>query len=233
MTAGLVETITNVVATIAIALFAGLQWWLTKQAEARRQAERAEDRQRDDDTAYATLNAEWFRIWAVAQEWRSSDLTNPALIASMSPDDILPRAWSSSTTHLGRLGALTAQLAGMGLALAYDAGRAARALFGEAQIYHREMPEEPAASKAFMAEHLPRLRGMEEAVKQLAEEAALVLEDSMNLSPPASRQQRVEFDKASLKSTTAKQLLGGIESDQAPSDTAKLLFGRLRIEPKP
>jgi hypothetical protein len=94
------------------------------------------------------------------------------------------------------------------------------------------MPKDPAAATAFEAEHLPQLRRMEEAVKGLVQEAAQVLEDALNLSPPASRPQRVAFDKASLKSKTAIALLGDIKSDQEPSDAAKLLFGRLRIEPK-
>src|SRR5206468_4559174 len=62
-----------------------------------RRKEREEDRREREDVAYAAVHAEYFRLWTVSEQWRMAELANPAVVATMSPDDILPRDWASLT----------------------------------------------------------------------------------------------------------------------------------------
>lgn len=183
----LLVTVVDIVSTAVIALFAVLQWWLSRNAENSRKAERQADQLERADVAYATVHAEWFRIWTVSEQWRASELANPAVIAAKSPDDILPRDWASVTQNLAQLGYLPAQIGGMGLALTHDASRHARALFDEVMAYNQMRPNAPEAAARFDQEHMPRLLEAEANLKELASEAANVLEDAVAHAEAARR----------------------------------------------
>jgi hypothetical protein len=213
--APLLVTIVEIVSAAVIALFAVLQWWLSKRAEEARRAEREADRLERADTAYATVNAEYFRIWTVSQQWKAADLTSAAVVTTKSPDDILPRDWPSLTQNLAQLGYWPAHIGGVGLALAHEASRHARALFEEAVAYDQMRPAGADAAAAFEREHLPRLRDAETKLKDLATEAANVLVDALAHAPSAKRlRQPPEWNEV-LVSEYARAIKAKIEGLQA------------------
>ncbi len=81
-------------ATVAVGVLAGVTIFKAFWDDRRRQKEREEDRREREDVAYATVHAEYFRIWTVSEQWRTATLVNPAVIETMSPEDILPRPGS-------------------------------------------------------------------------------------------------------------------------------------------
>ncbi len=174
-------------ATVAVGVLAGVTIFKAFWDDRRRQKEREEDRREREDVAYATVHAEYFRIWTVSEQWRTATLVNPAVIETMSPDDILPRDWPSLTHNLAQLGYLSASIGGFALALAHDASTHARALFEEVRAYQQARPDDPAEAVKFDQMHMPGLVGAEKILKELATEAAKTLEDGLAHAAPAKR----------------------------------------------
>jgi len=177
--------IAEVISSAVIAAFAALQWWLSRTAENARKAERNADQLAQADAAYAAVYAEYFRLWTVSEQWRGADLTDPAIVASLSPEDVLPRDWASITEHLGQLGYFPAFLGSFGLALAFDAGKYATALFGEVMALDQLKHANPAAAAALTTQHLPRLQSAEKTLKDLTTEAERILQDALAHTAPA------------------------------------------------
>ncbi len=67
---GIAETVT----AFGLLVFAGVQLWLTKNAEASRQRERALDKQEQVDAAYSVVWAEYNRIDALNRRFSSQDV---------------------------------------------------------------------------------------------------------------------------------------------------------------
>jgi hypothetical protein len=210
--------IAEVLSSVVIAAFAVLQWRLSDKAERARLAERRADKLAKEDGAFATVRAEWFRIWTVSKQWAATDLADPALVASLSPDDILPRDWASLTQQLGQLGLEAAFLGSFALAMAYDAGKQARALFMEVEAYNRQRPDDPAAATEFDEQHVPRLKKAAAELQETATEAADLLQDAMEHAPPAKVVRFPTFNKR-LISKTAKAIAAEIEAKSSGSQS--------------
>ncbi len=174
-------------ATVAVAVLAAVAILKTLWDDSKRRIEREEDRREREDVAYATVHAEYFRIWTVSEYWRRSDLTDPGTVATMSPDDILPRDWASLTHNLAQLGYLPADIGGFALALAHDANRQARALFQEVMAYQQMRPNDARGAREYDEKHKPRLKEAETTLKKSASDAANTLEDALAHAAPAKR----------------------------------------------
>jgi len=186
-------TISNGLSAIAVAIFACLQWALTRRAENRRAAERDVDQKLKRATAAATLHAEWFRIWTVAKNWESTDLVTLIEAEQFDASEILPRDWGAATTALGVLGVATARIGSFGFAIAHDASRAAQRFESDCRAYFDGLREAGLAATSFEKKYLPGLRNLEVNLKRIAMEAANILQDAQEHSPDAHIQERVEF----------------------------------------
>jgi hypothetical protein len=196
-----------------VAVLAAVTILKTVWDDYQRKEKREEDRREREDVAFATVNAEYFRIWTVSQQWQAADLTSAAVVATKSPDDILPRDWPSLTHNLAQLGYLPAHIGGFALALAHDASTHARALFTEAVLYDQQRPADAEAAAAFQKEHLPRLREAEATLKDLATEAARTLEDALGHTAAAKRVRQPPVWNEVLHSRYTRQMKAGVEAE--------------------
>jgi len=198
-------------ATVAVALLAVVTILKTLWDDRQRRKEREEDKREREDVAYAAVHAEYFRIWTLSEQWRRAELANPAVVATMSPDDILPRDWASLTHDLAQLGYLPANIGGFALALAHDASRHARALFEEVMAYQQMRPNDPKAADKFDQEHTPRLIEAENVLKKLATEAARTLEDALAHAATAKRVRHPVWNDV-LQSDYTRQMKAELEA---------------------
>lgn len=190
---------------VAVAGFALAQWRVAARTESARAVAAEMEERREVDAAYAAVHAEWFRIWAVSEQWRATDLVEWATAGALDPDDIVPRGWSEVTRNLGRLGYTAAYLGSFGFVFAYDAARGAKLLVENARRYMELLPPDEPERAAYESRLLPRLRTLESTVKELATEAADILEDALDHAPDGDRSRSIRLNQR-LRSRHAQEL---------------------------
>lgn len=205
----LAVAIATLVCATATTVLAWTQWRLAGRAERARRDELARAEQRAVDAAYASVHAEWFRTWAVATQWREGDLVEWAMAGQLDPDDIVPPDWGSLAGQLGRLRYMAAYLGSFGVALSYEAARVARTLQRDAREYAAHRPGAEPDRTAYESRLLPHLRTLEARAKELAMEAADLLEDALAHAPADvsadARGRSVKFNQR-LHSRRAREL---------------------------
>ena len=204
-------TVTNGISTIGVAVFAWLQWSLTKRADLARRAERAEDLARQREVAYAAVQAEWFRLWTVASNWGRRDLVQLVEADQFDPSDFAPREWASITTNLGYLGMASAKIGSYGLAVAHDATRAANDFLGDCEAFFEHWPTPPAERAAFHDQYMSGLREQEHRLKALVLEAANILQDAIEHSPDAHLPRIIRFNE-NLHSDHVRRIAAAVQA---------------------
>ena len=106
----LVIGITQGITAIGLLVFAGMQWWLTRNAEKSRLSERRLDKQQSLDSSYGVVWAEYNRILRLSERFGSADVVLAVHTGILNPADVLPRDWAQSTVTLGQLGLVSAEL---------------------------------------------------------------------------------------------------------------------------
>jgi hypothetical protein len=129
------------------------------------------------------------------------------------------------------LGYLPARIGGFGLALAHDACRHARALFAEAVAYDQQRPTDAEAAAAFEKKHVPRLRDAETKLKELATEAANVLEDALEHAPPFKLLRQPPVWNEVLHSKYTQQMKAQVDAQLGLPAAAGITEPALPIEP--
>jgi hypothetical protein len=117
----------NLFLTFGLLVFAGMQWWVTRQSESARQLERQNDvadrkasADRAADLAFQIVWAEHFRIQSLAERWASEDLVQLAALGVLKGDALLPRDWSTIVRSLATISQEAGYLGGIALTLAHD-----------------------------------------------------------------------------------------------------------------
>lgn len=194
--------ITNIVLTAGLLFFAGMQWWVTAEAErariAERQADReSEDRRRDDElhTAFQTVWAEHFRLDSLAGYWEHQDLLSLSALGVLRPGDLLPRDWPTLVHALNRLGRESGFLGGVAITLAHDIEREVASLNALVESFSRK---NPALSPAQISEVVRKVRGPEAAglerrVIAMTQDLAKLMWDAARQSPRADVDRLLDF----------------------------------------
>ena len=123
----LIIGIAEAATAFGLLVFAGVQLWLTKNAEASRQRERALDKQDQVEAAYGVVWAEYNRIDALNRRFSSHDVLLAINTGGLTPEDVLPRDWGQSTVSLGQLGLVAAQFGAVAYTVLHDAAAFIRA----------------------------------------------------------------------------------------------------------
>lgn len=139
--------VTNVLLTIGLLLFAGMQWWVTHQAEKSRRLERESDERvrraaadSTSDTAFQTIWAEHFRLETLATHWGKSDLVLLSALRVLRSDDLLPRDWPTLMRAFGHLSKEAGWLGSVALTLAYDTERDVATLNAIVDSFAKQYP---------------------------------------------------------------------------------------------
>lgn len=140
--------ITNVLITVGLLAFAGMQWWVTNQAEQATLRERAaaelvrtEKNAADADLAFHTVWAEHFRLEALADYWEENDLVLLAALDVLKPEELLPSNWSALVAALARIGPEAAFLGGVAITACHDIGREVATLNGIVSSFVKQYPQ--------------------------------------------------------------------------------------------
>ena len=189
----------NVALTFGLLVFAGMQWWVSRQADRRQARERLADEAaqhaeqlREQDLAFQTVWAEHFRIWALAKQWEKGDLIAMSVYGLLRPDDLLPRDWATLTQMLGKLGPEAAFLGAVGVTWAHDMARLV-AEFNTMVESHVDRPAGETKIEILRGVYLPELEGHIEAIRNGVSQAALIIWDALRHSGAADRQRTMNF----------------------------------------
>jgi hypothetical protein len=111
-------TITNIILTTLLIVFAGMQWWVTKKGEEREREEFSRARQLQEDAvkhernlAYQFAWAEYLRLDSLASHWEESSLIDLSLTNSLDPKDL---KFEDPTRFIDALAALSPEAAHLG-----------------------------------------------------------------------------------------------------------------------
>jgi hypothetical protein len=211
--------ITNVGLTVGLLFFAGMQWWVTHRAEVTRKKERREDDERERRMSYWAVWAEYFRLWSVAQYWQKSDLLELAALRQLRADDFLPRDFTNTAQQVGRLGPEAAQLGGVALTTAFDVSRRVAQLV---EFYDRLQEEASPLKGAEVLDYArshynERIESEQQVIRNMASEAAAILQDAIEHSPDAHKSRPARYRKP-MHSKYGNLLLEDFERRQLPAN---------------
>jgi hypothetical protein len=194
----------NIVLTIGLLLFAGMQWWVTQTSEQARKLEREADanaerlRQvREEEASYQLVWAEQFRLNSLAESWNDGDLVELSLLELLRPADVIAGDWPLMLQTLTGLSLEAGYLGGMARTLAHDIERQAT-LFNTAVGGLRG--NYTSLSVAQHAKHIRKTHGeelgrMERGLREAARELSLVVADAIRHTPAASRDLKLTFSE--------------------------------------
>lgn len=218
--------VTNVLLTVGLLFFAGMQWWVTREAERTRARERSADEdtaqrndEREQDRAFQTVWAEHFRLDALAEQWAAQDLVQLSALRVLRAADVLPRDWSVVMAALSRLSTEAGYLGALALTLAHDAERDVAILNGiiegMARQYPNKGPEE-------IAQMVRQNRGRDVAqaennVKERTRDLALLMWDAARHSPRADVDRTMDF-RDDMRSPFGRHMVEQIKARETPEN---------------
>lgn len=220
--------VTNVLLTIGLLLFAGMQWWVTKRSEAARRRERAADEQARDreadralDAAFQLVWAEHFRLDGLADQWDREDLVVLSALGVLSPDDVLPRDWTVVIRAVSQLSVESGFLGGVAMTRAHDMARSIASLNGVVQGIARQYPQHaPAhiiqvAHSSYRGETDPIVRAIRHGTRDLS----LLLWDAARQSPRADLDREMNF-RDDMRSESGRVAIGALKAREAEAPIA-------------
>jgi hypothetical protein len=223
----------NIMLTVGLLFFAGMQWWVTHRSERSRMAESSaaelaekRRREREEDARYQLVWAEHFRLDSLADSWDDADLLELSLLGLLRPSDILTGEWSVLLQTLNQLSVEAGYLGGVARTMAYELERRVSEFNTTAQVLRETYAPLTVAQQArhVREAHGDQIAALEKGIKFAGRELALLIWDAVQHTPAATRDRTLTFSD-NLMSSTAQSSVKALAKRAAKAVPSGSLSG--------
>jgi hypothetical protein len=196
----------NVLLTIGLLIFSGVQLWIMHQTEERAKKERALDARTladqqllEHDVAYQTVYAEHFRLWSLASQLEKASLAEMSVLGLLRPEHVEPRNPSNIAQKLASLSAEAGHLGVLAVSLASDTALAIASFNARLEKLMGELPGDfPERVAAVQKIHARYIEERQAIIRSGVREIANILWDALSHTEPAKRERVLNFSDTML-----------------------------------